>query len=47
MDLAGEGVFKNSADSYKLRGYTSIGEDAGNKRGIVKGYSFAGGYSEV
>ena len=47
MDLTGESVFKNGIDSYKLYGRTSIREDTGNKRGIVKGHSFIGGRSEV
>ena len=47
MNLVGEGVFKDGVDSYKLYGRTSIGEDTGNKRGIVNGHSFVDGYSEV
>ena len=47
MNLVGKGVFKDGVDSYKLYGRTSIGEDTSNKRGIVKGYSFASGRSEV
>ena len=47
MNLIDESVFKNGVDSYKLRGRASIGEDTGNKWGIVKGYSFAGGCGEV
>ena len=47
MNLADEGVFENGVDSYKLYGYTSIRENTGNKRGIVKGHSFVGGRSEV
>ena len=47
MNLIGEGVFENGIDSYKLYGRTSIGEDTSDKWGIVKGYSFTGGRSEV
>jgi len=47
MNLTGEGVFENGIDSCKLRGRTSIEEDTSNKRGVVKGYSFAGGRGEV
>ena len=47
MNLAGEGVFENGVDSYRLRGRTSIREDTSNERGTVKGHSFAGGRSEV
>ena len=35
IGLAGEGFFKNSVDYYKLRGYTSVKKDAGDKLGGV------------
>ena len=47
VDLVGEGFFKSGVDCYKMRGYSSVGEDTGDKRGGVKGYSFAGSQSEV
>ena len=47
MNLVSEGVFEDGVDSYKLCSRVSIGEDTGNKRGIVKGHSFVGGRGEV
>ena len=47
MNLVGESVFENGVDSSKLYDRAFIREDTGNKRGTIKGYSFASGRSEV